>query len=190
MPKSNATFNTASLKDILPQLLQKVDISSLFSLLRPKTKFSPDYFVGKTVKQLTTLRDEKLLIANILDYAINTIENVDLSKFSPANLGSFTKPKMNLTKEELFDKSIDFLTTLKNYSVNKPDFKAAASKVYENQNFTDTIKNNFTKSNAPLNLENYIDKLTEILGKLKTMNYTDSDSDNDNDTDVDVDTEY
>ena len=170
MPNNNATLDPALLRTILPQLLQNIDLSSLLSLLKSKVPLTPDYYVGKTVKQLSTMRDQRLRTANMLDYAINFLENTDFSKFSPLNKENFAKPKINLSAEEVLDKTIEFLTTLKDYTANKPDLKEAFSNIFKNSNITETIKNNLSKNGSNFNLEDYTNKLTEILQKLIDAN--------------------
>ena len=159
MPNNNTTFNPEILKNILPQLLQKVDLPSLLSMLKSKVNLSPDYYVGKTVNQLSSIRDQKLRVANMLDLTINFLQNADLSKFSPINGESAEKTKLNLSAEEVLGKTIEFLTTLKDYTSN-----------LKNTNITDTIKNNLSKNGSNFNIEDYTNKLSEILEKLKGVN--------------------
>ena len=167
---NNTTFDPTLLKDILPQLLQKVDISSLFSILKSKVNLTPDYYVGKTVKQLSTIRDQKLRLANMLDNTINIIENIDFSRLSPSNEQNSAKPKINLSAEEVLDKTIEFLTSLRDYTSNKPDIKEAFSGLFNASKITEPIKNSFAKNAANFNLEDYTNKLSDILEKLKAIN--------------------
>jgi len=156
MPNNNTTFNPEILKNILPQLLQKVDLPSLLSMLKSKANLSPEYYVGKTVNQLSSIRDQKLRVANMLDLTINFLQNADFSKFSPSNEERTEKTKINLSAEEVLGKTIEFLTTLKDYTTN-----------LKTTNITDTIKNNLAKTGSNINIEDYTNKLSEILEKLK-----------------------
>ena len=156
MPNNNTTFNPEILKNILPQLLQKVDLPSLLSMLKSKVNLSPEYYVGKTVNQLSSIRDQKLRVANMLDLTINFLQNADFSKFSPSNEERTEKTKINLSAEEVLGKTIEFLTTLKDYTTN-----------LKTTNITDTIKNNLAKTGSNINIEDYTNKLSEILEKLK-----------------------
>ena len=169
MPNFIPTFDTGILKSILPQLIQKVDLTSVLSLLKSKVNLSPDYYVDKTVNQLTTQRDQKLRVANMLDTAINFLENTDFSKFSPTNGKEFSKPKINLSAEEVLGKTIEFLSSLKDYTANKPDLKDTFSNVFKSSNITDTLKNNISKNVPNINLEDYTNKLSDILEALKTI---------------------
>jgi len=159
MPNYNTTFNPEILKNVLPQLLQKVDLPSLLSMLKSKVNLSPEYYVGKTVNQLSSIRDQKLRVANMLDLTINFLQNADFSKFSPSNEERTEKTKINLSAEEVLGKTIEFLTTLKDYTSN-----------LKTTNITDTIKNNLAKTGSNINIEDYTNKLSEILEKLKSVN--------------------
>lgn len=170
MPNFNTAFDTTLLKSLLPQLLQKVDLSALLSLLKSKVVPSPEHYVDKTVKQLNTLRDQKLRVANMLGFAIDLLENTDFSKFSPLNVKNFARPKLNLSTEEVLDKTIDFLTTLKNYTGNKPDSQETFSNGFRPSNVNETAKNNIPKNETDLNLEDFVNNLSGILEKLKGMN--------------------
>jgi len=128
-------------------------------MLKSKVTLSPDYYVGKTVNQLSSIRDQKLRVANMLDLTINFLQNADFSKFSPINEERAEKTKMNLNAEEVLGKTIEFLTTLKDYTSN-----------LKTTNITDTIKNNLSKNGSNFNIEDYTNKLSEILEKLKSVN--------------------
>jgi len=117
MPKLNPTLDTANLKNYILPMLQKIDYSELLSLLKSKVSLSPDYFMEKTVKELSALRDKRQRTVNILDYLINAIENFDLSEMT-SKAQNISKNTNNFNIEDYASKLVEILQKLQTPNKN------------------------------------------------------------------------
>jgi len=117
MPKLNPTLDTTALKNYIMPLLEKIDYSQLLSLLKSKVSLTPDYFMEKTVKELSTIRDKRQRTVNILDYIINAIENFDLSEMT-SKVQNISKDTNNFNIEDYTSKLVEILQKLQTPSKN------------------------------------------------------------------------